>query len=73
MPHHAQPIDLVALAVAVLDDPVAADQLGGDAAGVDQGDRVCECIPAGRRVGMVVQIARGDRHADVVLLHTLGF
>src|SRR5437667_156368 len=50
----AEALDLEHLVVGVRDDPVAADELSGDAAGVSQHDRVSEDVLVLGRIGLFV-------------------
>src|SRR5690606_16499263 len=54
------------VAAAVGDDPVAAQQAGGNGAGVGEGDVVGEGVASSLGAGLVGQVFGGDRDFDRV-------
>ena len=64
--HHAQSPDLLFLIFRVRDDPVAADELGGDIAGIGDGDGVGEDVASFRCVGLIFQVLGFDLDPNFV-------
>ena len=65
---HAEAAHLLHQALRVGDDPVAADELRGNGAGVVNRDRVCEDIAVRALVGLVREVLRRRVHFDLVEL-----
>src|SRR5439155_129031 len=65
--HYAQAAHLLHQSLRVGDDPVPADELGGNAAGVADGDRVGEDVAARCFVRLIGEILGLRAHVDLVL------
>ena len=69
MPDHAQAFDLFGVALAIVDDPVARDQLGRDLTRIGDGDRVGECEGALQWRRLIAQILGHYLAGELVFRH----
>ena len=63
---HTQPSHFLDLVVGVGDDPVAADQLRGDAAGIRDGNGIGEDISAAIRIRLLGDVSGAGRYIDLI-------